>query len=210
MTRSSGPAPVGPAGREGVAGLVLAAGAGRRLGAPKATVRLGGRRLVDRQVGVLLAAGCDPVVAVLGAVVVDVPRAVVVVNPEWATGMGTSLAAGLRRLAGEAPAAPAVAVVLVDQPRVSADAVRRTAGALLASGGPAAQATYGGRPGHPVVLARPVWDEVARSARGDTGARGWLAEHATRVLLVPCDGLGDDGDLDTVADLDRASRDEPS
>lgn len=188
------------------AGLVLAAGAGRRLGTPKATVELAGRRLVDRQVSMLHAAGCDPVVAVLGAVVVDVPDALVIVNPDWAAGMGTSLALGLRRLAVVAPGSPAVAVVLVDQPRLSAEAVRRTGEAVRSSTAPAARASYGGLPGHPVVLARRVWAEVAGSAAGDAGARGWLAEHSPQVLLVPCDGLGDDGDLDTAHDLDRARR----
>jgi nicotine blue oxidoreductase len=212
----SEPVPAGgaPTGARGhgtgpaeVAGLVLAAGAGRRLGTPKATVELAGRRLVDRQVAVLRAAGCHPVVVVLGATVVDVPGAEVVVNREWAAGMGTSLAAGLRRLATAAPAVVAVAVVLVDQPRLGADAVRRTGEGLVASGAPAARASYGGVPGHPVVLARRVWAEVAGSTHGDAGARGWLAEHAGDVLVVPCDGLGDDGDLDTAADLDRATRD---
>lgn len=193
-----------------LAGLVLAAGGGRRLGAPKATVRLGGRRLVDRQVAMLRDAGCDPVVVVLGATVVEVAGAVVAVNPDWAAGLGTSVAVGLRRLAVVAPAAPAAAVVLVDQPRLSPAAVRRTAEGLLAGDAPAARAGYGGRPGHPVVLTRRVWRDVAGAARGDAGARGWLADHAAEVVVVPCDGLGDDDDVDTVADLGRARRDTPS
>lgn len=183
------------------AGLVLAAGAGRRMGAPKATVEIGGRRLVDRQVALLRAAGCDPVLVVLGAAVVVVPDAVTVVNPDWAQGMGTSLAAGLRALeTATGPGVTAVAVVLVDQPLLTPAAVSRTLGALGAA--PAARASWGGRPGHPVVLARRVWAGVAASAAGDAGARGWLAEHAGDVREVPCDGLGDDRDVDTRAEAD--------
>lgn len=186
------------------AGLVLAAGAGRRMGRPKAEVWVGGRRLVDRQVDLLRAAGCSPVLVVLGAAVVDVPDATTVLHPGWAGGMGSSLAAGLSALADGDPdesSVTAVVVVLVDQPRLRPEAVELTAGAV-AGGARAARATYGGVPGHPVVLARRVWAEVATAAVGDAGARGWLADHAEEVVLVACDGLGDDRDVDTPADVE--------
>ena len=77
-------------------GLVLAAGAGRRLGGPKAPLVVDGERLVDRAVRVLREGGCDPVLVVLGAWVGDVPGAEVVVNADWASGLGSSLRAGLR------------------------------------------------------------------------------------------------------------------
>ena len=79
----------------GVAGLVLAAGEGRRFGGPKAPVVIDGERLVDRAVRVLREGGCEPVYVVLGAWVGEVPGAIVVVNPDWAEGMGSSLRAGL-------------------------------------------------------------------------------------------------------------------
>ena len=82
-----------------VAGVLLAAGEGSRFGGPKAVAELDGERLVDRAVRVLRLGGCDPVVVVLGAAVVEVPGAdLVVVNPDWATGMGSSLRAGLAAL----------------------------------------------------------------------------------------------------------------
>ena len=76
------------------AGLVLAAGEGRRFSG-KAPYVMDGERLVDRAVRVLRDGGCNDVVVVLGAWVGDVPRAVVVENLEWPTGMGSSLRAGL-------------------------------------------------------------------------------------------------------------------
>lgn len=199
-------ADVGDTGDVGPAGLILAAGAGRRLGQPKAGVVLDGRRLVDRQVGLLAAAGCAPVTVVLGAVVLDVPGADVAVNHRWSGGMGSSLAVGLRRLLVAAPGAGAAAVVLVDQPLLTPAAVRRTLAACEAIGAPAARASYAGRPGHPVVLARRVWEDVAAGAAGDEGARGWLAAHAADVLVVPCDGMGDDRDVDTAQEVARLSR----
>jgi nicotine blue oxidoreductase len=187
-----------------VAGLVLAAGGGSRYGSPKALVRLRGRLLVERAADLLAAGGCDPVVVVLGAAADEVlaaarlPRTGVrtVVNPDWPTGMGSSLRVGLAAVPADAEA---VVVTLVDTPGLGPESVRR----LVAAGGPdgAAQATYGGRRGHPVLLGRTVITEVAAAATGDRGAGPWLAAHPERVRLVPCDGTGDPRDVDVPDDL---------
>ena len=79
-----------------VAGVLLAAGAGRRLGRPKALVEVGGARLVDHGARVLAGGGADPVVVVTGAAPVTLPGVITAVNPDWPSGMGSSLAAGLR------------------------------------------------------------------------------------------------------------------
>jgi len=187
-----------------VAGLVLAAGGGSRYGSPKALVRLRGRLLVERAADLLAAGGCDPVVVVLGAAADQVlaaarlPRTGVrtVVNRDWPTGMGSSLRVGLAAVPAEAEA---VVVTLVDTPGLGPESVRR----LVTAGGPdgAAQATYGGRRGHPVLLGRTVIAEVAAAATGDRGAGPWLAAHPERVRLVPCDGTGDPRDVDVPDDL---------
>ncbi len=182
----------------GVVGLVLAAGAGRRFGGPKAVAVLGGARLVDRAVATLTAGGCDPVVVVAGAQPLVVPGATVIENPWWDTGMGSSLRVGLGHLAG-GPAS-GVVVLLVDTPWVGPGAVSRLIGAGDA-GAIAAQATYGGVPGHPVLLGRRVWDDVAELAVGDRGARGWLRAHPGLVTQVVCDGTGDPRDVDRPQDL---------
>jgi CTP:molybdopterin cytidylyltransferase MocA len=189
-----------------VAGLLLAAGAGRRMGRPKALVELDGELLVCRGVRLLRDGGCDPLVVVLGAAADDVRPHVrdadVVVAADWDEGMGASLRAGLAALARTA--AQACVVALVDQPLVTAAAVR----ALVRTGGPAAVATYGGSPRNPVLLSRGVWPDVAAAAVGDTGARAWLRAHPELVVLVPCDGSS--FDVDTPADLAALSPREPA
>jgi CTP:molybdopterin cytidylyltransferase MocA len=183
---------------ETVAGLVLAAGAGRRYGGPKALVEVDGRLLVERALATLREAGCAPVVVVLGAGAAevrsraDLSDATVVVNAGWAAGMGSSLRAGLAAL--EPTGAAAVAVLLVDTPGVTPAAVRLVLG--YAGRDALVTATYQGEPGHPVLLGRAHWAGVAASAVGDIGARRYLSGHADLVTRVPCDGIADGADLD--------------
>ncbi len=187
-----------------VAGLLLAAGAGTRFGRPKALVTYDGQLLVEHGTALLRAAGCQPVLTVLGAAADEVRRSadlsgvLVVVNVDWATGMGSSLVAGLRALPAEADA---VVVALADQPLVGPVAVSRLAAAWQ-GGAVAAVATYDGSPRNPVLLDRAIWSEVAAAAAGDAGARGWLRSHSERVTAVPCDGTGSPYDLDTPEDLE--------
>ncbi|MBB5790998.1 nucleotidyltransferase family protein [Jiangella mangrovi] len=181
-----------------VAGLVLAAGSGSRYGGPKALVEYEGSRLVDRAARLLSSGGCDPVVVVSGAVSLTVPGAIVVHNPDWASGMGSSLRAGLRALT--ASAAGAVVVALVDQPWVGVEAVRRLA-AAWSSGTQVAVATYDGRRGNPVLLSRAVWSEVADLAVGDVGARPFMQANPSLVTPVDCTGTGLPADVDTPSDL---------
>ncbi|TDC59822.1 nucleotidyltransferase family protein [Micromonospora sp. KC207] len=188
-----------------VAGLLLAAGAGRRYGRPKALVRYEGRLLVERAGNTLRGAGCAPVLVVLGAgadqvrASADMAHVEVVDNPHWETGMASSLRAGLAALAG-GPAVAAV-VLLVDMPGVTAAAVRRVASGATPDS--LAAAGYGdGRRGHPVLLGRERWGDVAATARGDAGARDYLRAHLADLRIVPCGDVADDADLDVPGVVD--------
>ncbi|MGV9778657.1 nucleotidyltransferase family protein [Streptosporangium sp. NPDC003464] len=185
------------AARAPVAGLLLAAGSGSRLGTPKALVEFGGERLVDRGVRLLHDGGCHPVVVVLGAATAQVRGAVAVRNPEWRSGMGSSLRVGLDALPDEVRH---VVIALVDQPFVGPEAVRRLIRAAR-DGASVAVATYGGAPRNPVLIAREHFAEVAALATGDVGARPFLRAHPELVAGVPCDDAGDPADIDTPADL---------
>lgn len=181
-----------------VAGLVLAAGGGRRYGGPKALVRFEGSLLVERAVGTVRDGGCAPIVVVLGAAADEVRASAqlgdvaLVQNDGWKSGMGSSLRVGLEALAGTD--ADAAIVLLVDTPGVTPAAVRRIADkagrdALVA-------ATYGPRRGHPVLLGREHWTGVAMLASADVGARAYLAARAELVQTVACEDIADDTDMD--------------
>jgi CTP:molybdopterin cytidylyltransferase MocA len=182
-----------------VAGILLAAGAGRRLGRPKALVEIGGEPLARRGVALLRDGGASPIVVVTGAAAVDLPGVLVVHNPGWRTGMGSSLAAGLATVPDNCAAA---VIALVDQPLVGPEAVRRLIAAHAAGAG-VAVAAYEGAPRNPVLLAREHWAAVVELAIGDAGARPFLRAHPELVTLVECGDTGRPDDLDTRSDLDR-------
>ena len=175
-----------------VGGIVLAAGAGIRFGMPKVLASEG--RWLHNAVAALHDGGCDDVVVVLGAAVVDVPPpARPVVAADWAEGMSASLRAGISVL--EAGPADYAAVLTVDTPDIGADTVRRVLEAARASGSGIARARYGQRPGHPVVIGRRHWNELLGTLHGDEGARSFLRSRDDVVLL-------DCADLATGADID--------
>ncbi len=180
-------------------GLLLAAGAGTRMGRPKALVRSAdGEPWLVRGVRALADGGCAQVTVVLGAAAEEAlpllagTGATAVVAADWEAGMSASLHAGLGAAAGTD--ADAVVVTLVDLPDVGADVIGRL---LDPRPGPATlrRASYAGRVGHPVVLGRDHWVSIDDTARGDRGARDYLARHV--VELVEC------GDLATGEDRDR-------
>jgi nicotine blue oxidoreductase len=180
--------------------VLLAAGSGSRLGRPKALVELDGVRLVDRGIWLLQSGGASPLVVVTGAAPVSLPPGVIsVFNPDWASGMGSSLAAGL----GAVPDGSAAAVIaLVDQPLVGPAAVDRLI-AAFEGGARVAVAAYDGQPRNPVLIAREHWAEVAGLAAGDVGARPFLRAHPDLVTLVECGDTGRPDDVDTPDDLAR-------
>jgi molybdenum cofactor cytidylyltransferase len=162
------------------AGLILAAGAGRRFGGTKQLADLRGRPLLEHALDAMLAVpALDPVLVVLGHAAdailerVDFGDAEVVVCEEWDRGQGFSLRRGIAALED----ADAVVVTLGDQPFITPQVI---AGALdHLDGYDAVRATYGGKPGHPVVLGRRVMDAVGE-LEGDVGARDLLARFRVR------------------------------
>ena len=177
--------------------MVLAAGGGSRYGAPK--VLADGGAWLRAAVDALVGGGCADILVVLGAADADVPApARSVGNPDWATGMASSVRVALAEL--DRTDADLALLHLVDLPGVGAGVVRRVLaaaqGARAGSGEPSlARATYDGRPGHPVVVPRRLWREMAAYTRGDQGGRGWLAGRSD-LLLVPCEDLSDGRDRD--------------
>lgn len=173
------------------AAVVLAAGASTRFGSPKQLARLGGETLLERAVRVAREAGCSPVVVVLGASAAQIRAecllgdAHVVVNDDWATGMGGSIACGVRALDD----VDGCVVMTCDMPAVTSAHLR-----LLMVSGEVAASAYAGRRGVPAHFPASRFDELLR-LRGDKGAHELL--RAAKSLELP----GGELDIDTPEDL---------
>jgi CTP:molybdopterin cytidylyltransferase MocA len=183
-----------------IGGLVLAAGAGTRFGSAKQLADFEGQPLLEHAVRAMVASPVERVVVVLGSgaedvlAQVDLHGADAVVCERWAEGQSASLACGLAELSG----CEAVVVTLGDQPLMTPDAIGRVI-AGRRDGVAAVRATYGGVPGHPVLLERRLFERM-RDVTGDHGARNLLISMQTRE--IPCDDLGGGQDVDTPAQLD--------
>jgi CTP:molybdopterin cytidylyltransferase MocA len=189
-----------------IVGVLLAAGAGRRAGGPKALrVDADGTSWLLRSIAVLCDGGCDAVIVVLGcqaarardvlvksSIAAD-PMITVVEAPDWEQGMGSSLRCGL--VAARSAPWRAVLVHLVDLPDVTAEVVRRLIRQARPGTASLARATYGGRPGHPVLIGHDHLESIIASLTGDSGAKGYLASHGAH--SVECGDLASGQDHDT-------------
>jgi CTP:molybdopterin cytidylyltransferase MocA len=168
-----------------IAAVVLAAGAATRFGSPKQELLL--PTVVER----VASSPVEEIVVVEGAYdlreTLTHARVRLVACPEWERGPGASLRCGLAALGEDVEAA---VVVLADGPGLAPEAVTRVIGSWRTDGGDVVAASYGGVRGHPLLVARPLWAGIP-----DDGLR------VVRPRLVPCDDLGDPGDIDTPDDL---------
>lgn len=191
-----------------VAAVVLAAGASKRMGRPKALlpVDLQGRvPLLVHVVEQVLAAPFAQVVVVLGhrareaAALLRGRPVQVLVNRAWREGLSTSLRCGLRALR---PEVEATAFILGDQVGLTAGLLRRLVEAFAATGGPIVAPEHGGRLGNPVLFHRAFFPAL-QAQRGDQGGRTLLREHRDKVVAVPVDDPWELWDLDSPDDYAR-------
>jgi molybdenum cofactor cytidylyltransferase len=179
-----------------VGAVVLAAGASKRLGEPKQLVRLGVENLLERSVRVVRESSCSPIVVVLGASAAsilagcDLVNTVIVLNEDWAEGMGSSVRAGVGTLRD----IDACLVMTCDMPAVTASHLR-----LLMATGEVTASSYAGRRGVPAYFPVDTFPLLMK-LDGDAGARELLRS-------ARCVELSDgELDVDTVSDLERALR----
>ena len=188
------------------AGLVLAAGSSRRMGSPKQLLPIGGKPLLQLVVEQANKSNLDQVVVVLGASAdeirakVDLGRATVLVNADHASGMASSLRAGLASMGDDVDR---VVVVLGDQPDVDAARLNQLLALQETSGLPAAALSFGGLLHPPVVLERALWGDLM-SLEGDVGCRAVIRAKPELVAKLPVPGdLKHPVDVDTPEDYER-------
>ncbi len=187
-----------------IVGILLAAGRSQRFGADKLLQPLPDGTAVALRSAQRLLAAVDRVVAVVPPQAGELqallagPGLIVQVNPLAATGMGSSLACGVRASA----AADGWLIALADMPFVAPATLAAVAAALRA-GAPVAAPTHGGRLGHPVGFRHRYYEELTR-LDGDRGARALMQRDRRHLVEVPVNDVGIHLDIDTPADLQRA------
>lgn len=193
----------------GSAGIVLAGGSSRRMGRPKQLLDVAGKPLLELIVNQANASGLDEVLVVLGAEAdqirkrVDFGRAFVIINRDHATGMASSLRAGIAALDDEIDRA---VVILGDQPAIKSSMLDELVDLQQRSGLPAAAFSFDGLLHPPVVLDRTLWADLM-SLEGDVGCRALIRQRPELVATLPGgDGHKHPVDIDTPEDYERLVR----
>jgi molybdenum cofactor cytidylyltransferase len=181
--------------------IVLAAGASTRFGSPKQLVRLKGRPLLHLAVSRAVEVAGQAVTVVLGANAADLAPllrhtpATIVINRDWAEGMGSSVRTGIARLPA---AADAALLMLADQPAVTAEDLRRLVATWRRQPQCMVAAHYAGTSGVPAIFPREDFAALG-ALRGDAGARALLKRGGERLVRVPLQSAAID--IDTPEDL---------
>jgi CTP:molybdopterin cytidylyltransferase MocA len=194
--------------RVGVGAVLLAAGAGSRIGhRPKSLLELGGVPLIRRQLIALSGAGVDEVVVVLGHHAELIEPAVqtfpvtLVRNPDPDAGQVSSQRIGLAALSG---GLDAVIVALADQPLLNAQDITALIGAFKtrSAGTSVVFPQVGGKRGNPVMFTAEVRAQIL-AGDANLGCRQWQAAHDDAVAPFVTDNRRYRVDIDTLEDLAR-------
>ncbi len=164
-----------------MAAVILAAGAATRMGKLKQLLPYRGRTLVERSIQQAVEAGFHPIVVVVGAEAETVRSAIaaqpieIAQNDNWRSGMGSSVAAGIQQLRESGVDSAAVAILLGDQPLVTAEHLRAMRTLLHTRENPVVAAQYGGTLGVPALFKRELFSMLA-SLPPEAGARHLLRD----------------------------------
>ncbi len=182
------------------------------MGHPKQLILHHGKPLVTRAAETALAAGAAPVIVVLGAheaeirpALSDLSGVTTVLNPNWESGLASSLTTGLHAALRDS-AWEGVLAMLADQPLVDGPMLSRLI-AEFAAGARIVATGHAGGPGVPALFSREHVPELL-GLTGDTGAGPWLRSRAPEVALVPLAGAA--LDVDTPADVQRLAEQQGS
>ena len=184
--------------------IILAAGGSRRLGIPKQLVRFNGETLLHRIVREAMSSGCSPVVVVLGDGSESLQGELtgfdilIVTNPHWERGMGSSLKCGLKALIKSSPLVDAAIICVCDQPFVSAEIIdelassfRRTSRSVVASG-------YEQTVGVPALFSRQMFHALL-AIDDASGAKQIISSRDAEIIPFPAGSC----DIDIPADVER-------
>ena len=191
-----------------VAGIILAAGEGSRMGTTKQLLPFRGKSMLEWVVESALASSLHRVVVVVGHQAEQIVPLLegrpmeLALNPEYRRGQSSSLQCGLRLLGSESDAA---LFLLGDQPLIAPALIDTLIRSYRDSPAPIVMPTYRGRRGNPVLFDRETFPGIEKLG-ADCGARPLFQQYQGRLLPVPVDDAAIHFDVDTAADYRRLLR----
>lgn len=189
-----------------VGAVILAAGGSSRFGQPKQLANFRGETLVSRAVRITAEAHCSPVVVVVGAACALVRNelretaAVIVENPEWERGIGSSIRRGLAYLIGANSATDGVLLLACDQPFVETNTIVTLIAEQEVTQKPIVASGYADTLGVPALFDRSCFDALL-ALPDKSGAKSLIAARPDDVAKI----LFEEGavDIDTPEDFQR-------
>jgi len=187
-----------------ISALLLAAGMGERMGGVKQLLSLGGQRMIEAALENLQGSRVDEIIVVLGfaaeeirPVVEGKERVKVVINPQFAEGMSTSIHEGLQAMN---PRAQGILIALADQPFIPPEVIIKLIEGFAAGAKGIVLPVYQGKRGHPVILDRKKYEPELLDLHGDVGGREIVQKHPEDVLEVAVASKGVLMDIDAPED----------
>jgi molybdenum cofactor cytidylyltransferase len=187
------------------AAIVLAAGASTRLGQPKQLLQWNGETLLHRAARLAIEAGCAPVFIVLGFEAERMQHelsgldAKPIINPDWQSGMGSSLRCGIQALRQITVVPERVLLLLSDQPHLSLEVLQALLKKNREENSLITASAYADNLGVPAIFRKPVYPAL-QNIEGDKGARHVIQQYRDQTTSIdfPSGAI----DIDTAEDLE--------
>lgn len=183
--------------------IILAAGRSERLGSPKQLLSYQGKNLLQHTIDIAIESQIGPVMVVMGASIkqispqLDLNSLIITENPDWESGMASSIVYGLHSLLMQFPNCEAVILMVCDQPHVNKNLLKKLIKKHEDSGSSIVASSYKNIQGTPALFHKKHFDELS-ALNGDTGARSLIKKHAALIESIPFE-LGSI-DIDTMQD----------
>ncbi len=183
--------------------IILAAGRSARLGSPKQLLPYADKNLLQHSIDVAVESSMKPIIVVLGSEIEEIERkidnseVIIAKNPDWESGMASSVVCGIKTLNKLHPDIESVVLMVCDQPFVNPGLLNDLVRKHMESGSSIVASSYENIMGTPALFHKKHFPELA-SLEGDTGAKSLFKKHAEILQTIPFEKGGID--IDTIED----------
>ena len=190
----------------GIGAVILAAGSSSRMNRPKQLLKFRGQTQVRRAASVAVESGCWPVVVVTGAHALATRKALSGLgvreteNKDWASGMSSSIRAGIETIGKFDVQIGAIVLMLCDQPLVTVEVIGKLIHIHRTMGCSIVASSYGNTFGVPALFEKRYYGELM-ALEGAAGAKQVIQKYFEDAQMVnfPEGSI----DIDTPEDLAR-------